>query len=139
MAKVKDSSTNNVNRRFLSECNLTYAVHLMSGRWKLPILYIISTGKNRFGVLKKVIPNITERMLTLQLRELESDGLITRTVFAEVPPRVEYALTEMGMELLPICEQIRHWGFKHKELMGTLGISYPTDESLGVDGRLTEI
>ncbi|NCD69141.1 winged helix-turn-helix transcriptional regulator [Mucilaginibacter agri] len=52
---------------------------------------------------------------TLSLRELESDGLITRTVFAEIPPRVEYALTELGTELLPICDQIRLWGIKHKE------------------------
>ncbi|WP_245927936.1 winged helix-turn-helix transcriptional regulator [Mucilaginibacter oryzae] len=87
----------------------------MSGRWKLPILYLISKGQNRFGMLKKVIPNITERMLTLSLRELEDDGLITRTVFAEIPPRVEYALTEIAMDLLPICDHIRHWGLKHKQ------------------------
>jgi len=114
MTKIKESSTNQENRKFLSECDLTHAVHLMSGRWKLPILYIISKGQNRFGILKKVIPNITERMLTLSLRELETDGLITRKVFAEVPPRVEYALTALGLELLPICDQIRHWGLKHK-------------------------
>jgi len=120
MTKIKDNSTDNANRKFLFECNLTHAVHLMSGRWKLPILFIISKGQNRFGVLKKVIPNITERMLTLQLRELESDGLITRTIFAEVPPRVEYTLTKIGSELLPICDHISSWGLKHKASMGFL-------------------
>lgn len=120
MTKIKNNSTNNANRKFLFECNLTHAVHLMSGRWKLPILFIISKGQNRFSVLKKVIPNITERMLTLQLRELENDGLITRTAFPEIPPRVEYALTDLGNELLPICDYISQWGLKHKVSMGLL-------------------
>lgn len=115
MSKIKENTTNQANKKFLFECDLTHAVHLMSGRWKLPILYIISKGQNRFGLLKKAIPHITERMLTLQLRELESDGLISRKIFPEIPPRVEYTLTDIGEELLPICDQIRGWGLKHKE------------------------
>lgn len=114
MATVKPASTNSLNRKFLSDCNLTHAVQVMGGRWKLPILMRLEKGKRRFGELKKVIPNITERMLTLQLRELERAGIITRTVYPEVPPRVEYELTVLGSELIPICLQLHEWGAKHK-------------------------
>jgi len=101
--KSKEASTNNINRRYLGECNLTYAIQMMGGRWKLLILMRLENGKQRFGELKKQIPNITERMLTLQLREMERDGLITRKVYAEIPPKVEYDLTNIGRDLLPIC------------------------------------
>lgn len=103
-----------MNREFLSDCNLTYAVQLMGGRWKLPILMRLLSEKKRFGELKKLIPNITERMLALQLRELERDGLVLRTVYAEVPPRVEYELTVIGNELIPACLELDKWGAKHK-------------------------
>jgi DNA-binding HxlR family transcriptional regulator len=114
MAKVKENSTNNLNRKFLTECNLTYAVQLMGGRWKLLILMRLGSGTMRFGELKKIIPNITERMLTLQLREMEEDGLVTRRVFAEVPPRVQYDLTAIGRELIPICDDLHNWGIRHR-------------------------
>jgi DNA-binding HxlR family transcriptional regulator len=71
----------------------------------------------RFGELKKKLQNITERMLTLQLRRLEEDKIITRTVYAEVPPRVEYELTEIGYKLKPIILEFEKWGNEHKELM----------------------
>lgn len=116
MTKVKENSTNSLNREVLADCDLTYAVQLMAGRWKLPILLRIYKGYNRFGALKKIIPNITERMLTLQLRELERDGLVTRTIFPEVPPHVEYQLTAIGSDVIPICNQLRLWGAKHKDL-----------------------
>ncbi|MBD2757719.1 winged helix-turn-helix transcriptional regulator [Spirosoma validum] len=116
MTKLKASSTNSINRNFLSDCNLTYAVQLIGGRWKLLILMRLGNEKRRFGELKKVIPNITERMLTLQLRELERDGVITRTVYPEVPPRVEYELTEIGQELIPACLLLDGWGEKHKHI-----------------------
>src|SRR5882762_6368892 len=116
MGKVKETSTNNINRRYLGECNLTYAIQLMGGRWKLLILMRLENGKQRFGELNKQIPNITERMLTLQLRELEQDGLITRKVYAEVPPRVEYEMTDIGRDLLPICSELHAWGTKHRML-----------------------
>jgi DNA-binding HxlR family transcriptional regulator len=114
MAKVKENSTNHLNRKFLTECNLTYAVQLMGGRWKLLILMRLEPGTMRFGELKKIIPNITERMLTLQLREMEQDGLVTRRVFAEVPPRVQYDLTAIGRELIPICDDLHNWGIRHR-------------------------
>ena len=114
MLKIKENSTNSLNRKFLTDCNLTYAIQLMGGRWKLLILMRLEPGVRRFGELKKDIPNITERMLTLQLRELESDGLITRKVYAEVPPRVEYELTDIGRELIPICDALHGWGTRHR-------------------------
>jgi len=121
MTTRKENTTNSINRNFLLDCNLTYAVQLMGGRWKLPILIRLSNDKKRFGELKRMIPNITERMLTLQLRELERDGLVTRTVYHEVPPRVEYELTSLSSMLIPICLQLDEWGAKHKDVH--LGIS----------------
>ncbi len=114
MAKIKENSTNSFNRKFLTDCNLTYAVQLMGGRWKLLLLMQLDSGTKRYGELKKKIPHITERMLTLQLRELEADGLIARQVFAEVPPRVEYTLTDIGRELTPICAALNAWGSRHR-------------------------
>lgn len=114
MANTKESSTNNQNKIFITDCNVTYAVQLVGGRWKLPILLQLKNGKKRFGELKKIISNITERMLTLQLRELEKDGLVSRKVYAEVPPRVEYELTKIGKELMPVCKELHKWGAKHK-------------------------
>lgn len=114
MAKIKETSTNNQNKIFITDCNVTYAVQLVGGRWKLPILLQLQKEKKRFGELKKIISNITERMLTLQLRELEKDGLVSRMVYAEVPPRVEYELTKIGKELMPVCTELHKWGAKHK-------------------------
>lgn len=126
MTTRKENTTNSINRNFLLDCNLTYAVQLMGGRWKLPILIRLSNDKKRFGELKRMIPNITERMLTLQLRELERDGLVTRTVYHEVPPRVEYELTSLSSMLIPICLQLDEWGAKHKDVhLGTSSTLVP--------------
>ncbi|MDF7814023.1 helix-turn-helix domain-containing protein [Hymenobacter sp. YC55] len=95
---------------------MIYAASLVGGRWKLVIINQLQTGSMRFSALRRQMPAITERMLTLQLRELEADGLVTRTVFAEVPPRVEYALTRSGTELLPIWLQLHDWGGRHRAL-----------------------
>lgn len=114
MANTKETSTNNQNKIFITDCNVTYAVQLVGGRWKLPILMQLQKEKKRFGELKKLISNITERMLTLQLRELEKDGLVSRMVYAEVPPRVEYKLTKTGKNLMPVCKELHKWGAKHK-------------------------
>lgn len=77
----------------------------------------------RFGELKKAIPNITERMLTVQLRKLEDHHIITRTVYAEIPPKVVYELTEIGYELKPIILQLEKWGERHKKLEAGQGTS----------------
>ncbi|OCA72220.1 transcriptional regulator [Chryseobacterium artocarpi] len=117
MGKIKENSTNNINRQYIHECDLTYAVCKIGGRWKLLILDKLKGGKLRFSELRKAISGITERMLTLQLRELEKEGLVTRTVYAEVPPRVDYELTEIAIDLIPIWNQLSKWGGKHKNLI----------------------
>jgi len=115
MAKIKENSTNSHNKRFLTTCDMTYAVQLMGGRWKLLIMMNLEKGPLRFSELRKRIEYITERMLTLQLREMESDGLLKRTIYAEVPPRVEYELTSIGTELIPVCMQLSNWGTRHRK------------------------
>lgn len=118
MAKRKKNSTNSLNAEYLlTECDLTYAVCKVGGRWKLLILCKLEEGKLRFGELRNQIPGITERMLTLQLRELEKEGLVKRTVYAEVPPRVDYEMTEIAKELVPIWAQLSKWGGKHRDFI----------------------
>lgn len=115
MATPKENSTNNLNRRYIVTCDMTYALNLIGGRWKLLILTQLEKGALRFGELKKRIPQVTERMLTLQLREMEAEGIVKRTVYPEVPPRVEYALTTISERLLPICHQLSEWGTEHRQ------------------------
>lgn len=85
------------------------AVGMISGRWKLEILWLLSHGTHRFGELKRGLPGITQHMLTAQLRALEKDGLIKRTIYAEVPPRVEYEITPNARRLRPIFVEIVKW------------------------------
>ncbi|ASK90192.1 winged helix-turn-helix transcriptional regulator [Xanthomonas citri] len=85
------------------------AFSLLSGKWKLEVMWLLNQRVYRFGELRKAIPGITQHMLTAQLRELEADGLITRTVFAEVPPRVEYAITPKARGLGPTMEALTAW------------------------------
>lgn len=115
MGKIKEDSTNNSNRKFLTTCDMTYAMQLIGGRWKLLIMAGLTKGPVRYGELKKSISQMSERMLTLQLREMEEDGVLKRTVFAEVPPRVEYELTAIGKELVPICLELSNWGASHRK------------------------
>lgn len=92
-------------------------VDILAGRWKPLILWALRNGTLRFGQIEEelsvVKPNITQRMLTKQLRELESDGLVARKVYPEIPPRVEYTLTERYMSLMPIVELMYAWGLEH--------------------------
>jgi len=89
------------------------AVGMIAGRWKLEILWLLSQGTHRFGELKRGLPGITQHMLTAQLRALEKDGLIKRTIFAEVPPRVEYEITPNARRLRPIFVEIVKWAEEH--------------------------
>ncbi|WP_164657538.1 winged helix-turn-helix transcriptional regulator, partial [Pseudomonas viridiflava] len=89
------------------------AFSLLSGKWKLEIMWLINQRVYRFGELRKAIPGITQHMLTAQLRELEADELLTRTVFAEVPPRVEYEITEKARGLGPTMEALTIWWQEH--------------------------
>ena len=119
MSEIKQSSTNFSNKLALSdECSEAYASNIIGGQWTLVICSWLLSGKLRFGELKKKLPGITERMLTLQLRKLEEHKIISRTVHAEVPPRVEYELTEIGYALESAIKELEIWGTKHKKLMG---------------------
>jgi DNA-binding HxlR family transcriptional regulator len=92
-------------------CPMTKVLRIIGGKWKLLILNaILLECPKRFGALKKKMPDITQATLTTQLRELERDGIILRTVYAESPPRVEYKLTELGLTLVPIIELLNEWG-----------------------------
>ena len=118
MSKIKETSTNFANKQALAdECSEAYAANIIGGQWALVICSWLLNGKLRFGELKKKLPNITERMLTLQLRKLEESRIVKRTLYAEVPPRVEYELSSIGYELGPIIKQLESWGQKHKDLM----------------------
>jgi DNA-binding HxlR family transcriptional regulator len=91
-------------------CSVEICTEIIGGKWKGEILYFLCKGTKRYGQLKKLIPDTTQRMLTTQLRELEEDGVITRKVYAETPPKVEYSLSEVGQSLKPIIDAMWDWG-----------------------------
>ena len=91
-------------------CAMDITMHFIGGKWKTVVLWYLRNKTRRFGELKKQIPDITEKMLSIQLKALEEDGLISRQVFAEVPLRVEYSLTDFGRTLIPVLEAIATWG-----------------------------
>ena len=93
----------------LLRAEIRKAFTLITGKWKLEILWLLNQRIHRFGELKRSIPGITQHMLTTQLRELEADGLISRTLFAEVPPRAEYALTARAKALKPVMDALLAW------------------------------
>ena len=95
-----------------SICPVETTLSLIGGKYKALILWHLSAGTLRFSQLQKAV-TATPRMLTLQLRELENDGLISRTVYPEVPPRVEYAMTDLGRSLMPILTALRNWGTEY--------------------------
>lgn len=95
-------------------CEKELTLSLFSGKWKIIIIYYLGTeGKLRFSEIKRLLPKITHKVLTSQIRELEEDGIIHRQVFPEVPPRVEYSLTELGKSLMPIILLMEEWGKKN--------------------------
>ena len=93
-------------------CAVDYAFQRIGGKYKGRILWVLRDGLLRYGELNRAVVGITPKMLTQTLKELESDGLITRKVYLEVPPKVEYSLTETGKELIPFISQMRSWGEK---------------------------
>jgi len=92
------------------ECPLSFAMSFIGGKWKCIALYHLGDGPLRFGVLRRLMPNTTQRMLTLTLRDLEADGIVHRKVFNVVPPHVEYSLTDLGKALAPVMDSLSTWG-----------------------------
>lgn len=97
-----------LNQEF--HCALDVTMHYIGGKWKAVVLWYLRKDKKRFSELKALIPDITDKMLSVQLKALEEDGLIKRTVYSEVPPRVEYEFTEEGKSMIPVVEAIAAWG-----------------------------
>lgn len=94
-------------------CPVEAALEALGGKWKGIILYHLQGGTKRFNELRRLIPDVTQRMLTKQLRELEADQIVCRQVYAEVPPKVEYTITEFGETLSPILSALQQWGIKY--------------------------
>jgi DNA-binding HxlR family transcriptional regulator len=100
------------NKTKTAFCAVDYAFQRIGGKYKGRILWVLRDGCLRYGELNRAVVGITPKMLTQTLKELEADELITRKVYLEVPPKVEYSLTETGMELIPFISQMRSWGEK---------------------------
>ena len=98
----------------LPACPVETTLTLISDKWKVLILRDLMPGTKRFGELRKSIGHVTQKVLTAQLRQMEESGLLTRKVYAEVPPRVEYTLTELGYSLKPILDAMWTWGEEYK-------------------------
>ncbi len=102
----------------LPACPVETTLTLISDKWKVLILRDLMLGSKRFGELKRSVGNVSQKVLTAQLREMEQNGLLIRTVYPEVPPRVEYALTELGRSLKPILDALYSWGEEYKAKNG---------------------
>jgi DNA-binding HxlR family transcriptional regulator len=113
----KETSTNALNEKMINDsCGMAYTLAVLGGRWKPAILCRLQHGTMRYGELKKSIEGISERMLVAQLRELENDGIVRRMVFPEVPPRVEYEMTELGLSMQSVISAMSDWGNMHRSL-----------------------
>lgn len=91
-------------------CPLEMTIDLIGGKWKVLILWNLSENVLRFNEIKRQFPSITQKMLTQQLRDMERDGLIARKIYTQIPPKVEYSLTEFGRSLLPVLQAMNVWG-----------------------------
>ena len=103
--KLKDYNPNN--------CPVIYSLNKIGNRWKLLIIHNVKLGYNRYSTLQKQIPDVSRQTLTNQLRELENDGILERIIFQQIPPKVEYHLTELGKSLQPIINEMSKWGLKY--------------------------
>jgi DNA-binding HxlR family transcriptional regulator len=102
------------NRRAAQNCGVETTLSVIGGRWKVLILFRLLDGTLRFGELRRLLPGVTQRMLTLHVRELERDGLIHRELYREVPPKVEYSLTPAGRSLEPLLRLMSAWGHANR-------------------------
>lgn len=105
-----------VKKKELPACPVETTLTLIGDKWKGLILRDLMTGTKRFGELKKCVGNVSQKVLTVQLRAMEANGLVHREVYAEVPPRVEYSLTDLGRSLKPILDAMWNWGENYKSM-----------------------
>lgn len=103
-----------IAKKELPACPVETTLTLIGDKWKVLILRDLLPGKKRFGELKKSIGSVSQKVLTAQLRDMEKNGLVNRKVYPEVPPRVEYSLTELGQSLKPILDAMWNWGEEYK-------------------------
>ena len=104
-----------MKKQELPACPVETTLTLISDKWKVLILRDLLPGTKRFGELKKSLGHVSQKVLTSQLRQMEENGLLTRTVYPEVPPRVEYSLTDLGYSLKPILDAMSNWGQNYKD------------------------
>ncbi|WP_432651815.1 winged helix-turn-helix transcriptional regulator [Huintestinicola sp.] len=104
-----------INKADLPPCPVETTLMLIGDKWKVLILRDLRSGTKRFGELKRSVTGISQKVLTSNLRDMEENGLVTREVFPEVPPRVEYTLTELGMSMSPILDAMAKWGTEFQE------------------------
>lgn len=102
-------------KRPLPECPVETALSMIGDKWKILIIRELSGGTRRFGELKKSVGNISQKVLTENLREMQADALVSRKAYAEIPPRVEYSLTELGRSLRPVLAALKKWGAAYKK------------------------
>lgn len=112
----KQNSTNSVNEKQLNhDCGIAFTLSIIDGRWKISILsFLLNQGRLRYSELRSRLSGISERMLVAKLKELEKDGLIKRIVYPQVPPKVEYELTDLGHSFKQILILMDEWGEKHR-------------------------
>ncbi|MEO6000113.1 MAG: helix-turn-helix domain-containing protein [Chitinophagaceae bacterium] len=110
----------NTHKKKLFHCPMDLTMNYIGGKWKTVVLWYLIGRKRRFSELKKLIPGITEKMLSIQLKQLEKDGFIFKKIFAESPPRVEYKLTDEGETLIPVLKAMSGWGMVKGKREGRL-------------------
>ena len=116
-------------KQIASNCPVVATLNILSNRWKFLIIRDLLHGPRRFGELKESVAGISPKALTTNLRELTETGLITRTFFAEIPPRTEYALTELGQQLRPIIGDLTKWGLIYQSAQKELQVAKPSSEA----------
>ncbi len=115
-------------------CPMSIALAVVGGKWKGMILYHLHDGTKRFNQMMRLMPSITQRMLTRQLRELEAHGIIDRRIYPQIPPKVEYSLSELGQTVIPVIQQLSAWGRQYRESSAFSEAFVLLDYSVSVDG-----
>lgn len=107
-----------------TSCPIAGSISIFGGKWKPEAIYFINLGPKRFNELRRLIPDVSQRMLTQQLKELERDGIIDRTQYLEIPPKVVYSMTHLGKTLIPIFQQLEKWTNQNIKQIGEARTSY---------------